>query len=61
MSKDAYSGKYVVGERPTHEHTDTSGKPWPCNSPYCEVIKGVDPPPDGPPVVLQGQEPWRGR
>lgn len=62
MPKDPYEGKYVIGDRPSHEHIDSEGKSWFCNSPYCEVIRGVDPPDNGgPPIVHIGHEPWRGR
>lgn len=55
------TNKYVVGNRPVHVHRDRDGGQWNCNSPYCNSMD-VDPPhKGGPPVIIEGQEPWRGR
>ena len=59
--KEGNAAKYVVGTRPKHIHTDSDGDRWECNSPYC-IDMNTDPPhKGGPPVIIQGQEPWRGR
>lgn len=52
---------YRPGE-PFHIHTQPlDGKQWACSSPYCEYL-GVNMPGNGgPPVIMKGLEPWRGR
>jgi hypothetical protein len=53
---------HVVGSRPVHVHISPStSERWRCNSPYC-IDMEVEPPENGgPPIIIQGQEPWRGR
>lgn len=53
---------HVVGNRPVHVHTSpSSGNRWRCNSPYCDFLETEPPELGGPPITLQGLEPWRGR
>lgn len=53
--------KYYRPGDPFHIHTQPDGKQWACSSPYCEYMKVNMPENDGPPVILKGLEPWRGR
>ena len=47
-----------VGARPSHKHRCGHL----CNSPYCETPQDIDCQNcGGPPMVVQGYEPWRGR
>lgn len=58
MAKD---NPHVHGSYPIHEHVDSDGDTWKCNSPYC-VDRVADPPEkDGPQPVVLGYEPWKGR
>ena len=48
----------VVGSRPLHKHQCGHS----CNSPYCEDVSNI--PCEncgGPPMIVQGYEPWKGR
>lgn len=53
---------HVQGSRPVHIHTSpATGEQWECNSAYCNEM-AVEPPENGgPPIILVGLEPWRGR
>lgn len=54
--------QFVHGTRPSHFHRDPSdGSQWECNSPYCADIELRHPDNGGPPPIVQGYEPWRGR
>lgn len=53
--------RFVHGTRPVHTHTDSDGDLWHCNSPYCIDMQTDPPDKGGPPIILEGLEPWRGR
>lgn len=53
--------RFVHGTRPVHVHTDSDNERWSCNSPYCIDMQTDPPDKGGPPIILEGLEPWRGR
>jgi hypothetical protein len=53
--------RFVHGTRPVHTHIDNDGERWNCNSPYCIDMQTDPPDKGGPPIILEGLEPWRGR
>jgi hypothetical protein len=65
LEKTPRKDKYVIGSRVNDEgrqivHTHRCG--CECNSPYCETPRDIPcPEHDGPPIVIKGYEPWRGR
>lgn len=57
-SEKIQTTKYVIGSRPVHAHVCGCQ----CNSPYCNDPQHVPcPEHKGPPIVVEGLEPWRGR
>lgn len=53
--------RFVHGTRPVHTHIDNDDERWNCNSPYCIDMHTDPPDKGGPPIILEGLEPWRGR
>jgi hypothetical protein len=48
---------------PVHTHKCPDGHTWFCPSPYCEDVNAIPracTDHGGSPVILKGQEPWRG-